>query len=101
MTIVATLLNKEKVRNHNMIKAYEKELDILPKGTIKAKTMGNNTYYYLNYRDGKKVISKYVGKDEETLDHIKEQLVRRNQIESMLKKLKEEQLQIQKLEMLL
>ena len=101
MTIVATLLNKENIRNHNMIVEYEKELVVLPKGTIKAKSVGNKTYYYLCYRDGKKVISKYVGKDIEVLNRIKEQLERRNQIESMLKKLKEEQLKIQKMEALL
>ena len=101
MTIVATILNKENIRNHNMIVEYERELSMLPRGSIKAKIVGNKTYYYLNYRDGKKVVSKYIGKNKETLDQIKEQLERRNQIENILKKLKEEQLQIQKLEALL
>ena len=101
MTIIANLLNKEYIRNHNMIEEYLKELAILPRGSIKAKNVGNKTYYYLNYRDGKKVISKYVGKSIESLKQIKEQLERRSQIESMLRKLKEEQSQIKKMEALL
>ena len=96
MTIIASLLYKESVRNHNMILEYENELSSLPKGSIKTKKVGNKIYYYLNYREGKKVKSKYIGKDEKSLIFIKEKLERRIQIEKILKKLKEEQLQIKK-----
>lgn len=101
MSIVGSLINKEYLRNQNMIMEYEKELVDLPKGSIKAKLIGKKTYYYLNYRDGKKVISKYIGKDEDSVSLIKEQLERRNHIEQMLKKLKQEQQQIKKLEAML
>ena len=101
MSIVSSLINKESMRNQNMILEYERELTSLPKGSIKAKHVGNKVYYYLNYRDGEKVVSKYIGKSEESLITIKEQLERRRQIEGMLKKLKEEQKQIKKLEAIL
>ena len=100
MSLVKSLIDKEFVRNQNMILAYEKELSILPKGSIKTKIIGNKSYFYLNYRDGKKVISKYIGK-EENASFVKEQLERRHQIELMIKKLKQEQRQIKKLEALL
>ena len=100
MSLVKSLIDKEFVRNQNMILAYEKELSILPKGSIKTKIIGNKSYFYLNYRDGKKVISKYIGK-EENASFVKEQLERRRHIELMIKKLKQEQRQIKKLEALL
>lgn len=97
MSLVSSLLYKESLRNQNMIAEYEKELAVLPRGSIKIKIIGRNSYYYLNYRDGKKVVSKYIGKDEERINLIKEQLAKRHHIESMLKQLKQEQQQIKKL----
>ena len=101
MSLVSSLLNKESVRNQNMITEYEKELTILPKGSIKMKVIGRNSYYYLNYRDGKRVVSKYIGKDEESVNLVREQLAKRHHIELMLKQLKQEQQQIKKLEAML
>ena len=46
-------------------------------------------------------MSKYVGKDEDTLASIREQLDRRKQVEGILKKLKEEYEQITKMEAVL
>lgn len=43
-------------------------------------------------------MSKYIGNDEERLAAVREQLERRRQIEELLKMLKEERLQIKKLE---
>ena len=96
-----TIISREEMRNENMINEYTKELETLPKGKITPKTVNGKTYYYLYYRDGKKVVSKYVGKDEESLIAIREGLVRRSQIEEIVKKLKEEKAQIKKLEAML
>ena len=61
----------------------------LPKGTMKEKKVKDKIYYYyLLFREGDRVITKYLGKSEETLILIKEQLVKRKQLEHMLKKLK-------------
>lgn len=96
-----TVITREGIRNEKMIAEYTNELDMLPKGKITPKTVNGKTYYYLYYRDGKKVVSKYIGKDEESLVAIREQLARRSQIEEMLKKLKEEKIKIKKLEAML
>lgn len=50
---------------------------------------------------GKKVVSKYIGKNEDSLTSIREGLTRRSQIEEIMKKLKEEKAQIKKLEAML
>ena len=47
-----------------MLAKYQSELSILPKGAISEKKVGEKTYYYLKYRDGKKVISQYVSKKD-------------------------------------
>ena len=96
-----TLISREETRNENMIIEYTKELEALPRGKLTPKTVNGKTYYYLYYRDGKKVVSKYIGKDVECLRVIREQLARRGQIEEILKKLKEEKAQIKRVEAIL
>lgn len=50
-----------KKKNEYMIKRYEKELSLLPKGKITPKITIANTYYYLKYRDGQRVCANYIG----------------------------------------
>lgn len=95
------VISREEARNEKMIIEYTKELETLPRGKITPKTVNGKTYYYLYYRDGKKVVSKYIGKNEDSLTLIREGLIRRSQIEEIIKKLKEEKAQIKKLEAML
>ena len=95
------VISREEARNEKMLTEYTKVLETLPRGKIPPKTINGKTYYYLYYRDGKKVVSKYIGKDEESLIAVREQLARRSQIEEIIKKLKEEKAQIKKLEAML
>lgn len=101
MSVLAALLSREESRNENMIAEYSRELQTLPKGSIKPKKVKDKIYYYLIFRDGDKVITKYVGKDEESVIPVRAQLARRKQVEEIIKKLKEEKAQIKKLEAVL
>lgn len=101
MSVLTAMILKEENRNENMIAEYSRELETLPKGSIKPKKVKGKIYYYLTFRDGDKVVTKYIGKDEEHLTFVREQLARRKQIEEILKKLKEEKAQIKKLEAVL
>ena len=96
-----TVISREEARNENMITEYTKELDTLPRGKLTPKKVNGKIYYYLYFRDGKRVVSKYIGKDEDSLTKVSEQLARRAQIEEIIKKLKEEKAQIKKLEAML
>jgi len=40
----------------------EKRLAVLPKGSIKERRIGGNKYYYLQFRNGSRVIHKYLGR---------------------------------------
>ena len=54
--ILSTIL-QEKERIDRMLAKYQEELGTLPKGTISEKKVRQSTYFYLKYREGKKVVS--------------------------------------------
>lgn len=89
MNMISSMVLQEKQRIDYMLARYQETISELPKGTISEKLINGNTYYYLKYRDGKKVISKYVGKDN--IQEVKEQIEKRRHIEAMIKSLTEEQ----------
>ena len=85
--LLSTIL-QERERIDRMLAKYQEELETLPKGTISEKKAGQSTYFYLKYRDGKRVISKYIPqKDVET---VREQVEKRRHIETMIRSLQEE-----------
>ena len=88
MNMILTTVLQEKRRIEFMLQRYREEYESLPKGTIFEKVVGDKTYYYLKYRDGKKVVSKYVGKSD--IDTLREQVEKRKHIEAMIKSLTEE-----------
>ena len=88
MNMILTTITKEKARIEYMLAKYREELEGLPKGTISAKKVGENTYYYLKYREGKKVISQYVSKS--CVEEVGERIEKRKHVETMIKSLQEE-----------
>lgn len=89
MNLIISTVMQEKQRIDYMLAKYQEALVGLPKGTISEKQVKDNTYYYLKYRDGKKIVSKYVGKKK--IEELKQQIDRRRHIETMIKSLLEEQ----------
>lgn len=88
MSFILSTVRAEKERIEYMVLKYIEELDGLPKGTLAEKKVGDKTYFYLKYREGKKIVSKYVPKEE--VDLYKESLQKRKHIEIMIKTLNEE-----------
>ena len=72
----------------NMLAKYKEEQEQLPKGSISEKIVGDRVYYYLKYRAGKKVVSRYIGKAQ--IDEIRKQIEKRRHVETMIKSLREE-----------
>ena len=62
MEILNGVLKEEFERLKNLKKQYVQEMSKLPKGSLIRKQINGNIYYYLNYRDGKKNVFKYIGK---------------------------------------
>jgi hypothetical protein len=95
--VIQAVLKDELDRNQRLILRYEKEIENLPKGSIFRRKMGNQEYLYLNYRDGKKVISKFLGKpDSFNTEELVFQLNKRKEYVQLVKKLKIEQAELKK-----
>lgn len=88
LNLILTTILQEKERIDRMLKKYQEELEKLPKGTISEKKAGQSAYFYLKYRDGKKVISQYIPKKD--VEDIRKQVERRRHIETMIRSLQEE-----------
>lgn len=61
-------------------------LAILPRGTVKPKKIGAETFFYLQYRQGKSVKSDYVGK--KVSPDLQEKLTERKRLESEMKQVR-------------
>ena len=85
--ILRTIL-QEKERIDRMLAKYQEELEMLPKGTISEKKVKQSTYYYLKYREGKKVTSRYI--PQKDVEAVREQVEKRRHIETMIRSLQEE-----------
>jgi len=88
MSLLSQIVAEEKDRIKKMISEYEQELTTLPKGTLVCKKVKGNHYFYLQFRNGKKTVSAYVGGEADKVDELRERINRRKHIESMLKILK-------------
>lgn len=80
-----------------MISQYETELSCLPKGVLITKYINGNQYYYLQYCDGKKTTSEYIGRQSDKVEELQKQIDRRKHIHAMLKALHEEYATAQKM----
>ena len=91
--LINIAVKNEAVRNEQMISEYEKLISALPKGSLICR---KNEYYYLKYRENGKVCDKYIGKNMDLVEDIKEKIKLRKHYLDMLELLKEEQKTIHK-----
>jgi len=94
MNLIIKTMLQENQRIDYMLAKYQALLAGLPKGTVSEKLVSGNTYYYLKYRDGKKVVSKYISKSD--IESLRQQLEKRRHVEAMIKSLQEEQQLVEK-----
>ena len=87
MNLIIDTILKEKVRIEYMLEKYYKIIEELPKGSLSETNKNGQIYYYLTYRDGKKIVSKYLGKDAGNVPALIE---KRKHTETMIKSLKSE-----------
>ena len=87
MNLIIDTIQKEKARIEYMLKRYRKIIEELPKGSLSESDKNGQKYYYLKYREGKKVVSKYLGKDAGNMPALIE---KRKHTEAMIKLLEDE-----------
>ena len=96
MKILNGVLNEELDRLNKLKKNYEKQIAKLPKGSLIKKNIKGNIYYYLNYRQEKKKIFKYIGKlPGKELENLFAKIEERRKLEKLNKQVKKD---IKKLE---
>ena len=97
MSLLSKIILEESQRNSLMQQEYMSKIVQLPKGTIVRKKVGNHEYYYLKYRNGKKTVTDYIGRDQKKVDEVMTQIDKRKHYENMLSELKEESKLIDKI----
>lgn len=60
MSVLDSVLLEERERLKRICVAMEKEVSEMPKGYLSRKVISGKTYFYLQRREGGKVIGKYV-----------------------------------------
>lgn len=76
MNVLIGVLQEEEDRLKELSAFYAKEIAQKPKGCVSIKKLGAHRYAYLNYREGDKVKTRYLGPE-----HAKEVAALRKQIE--------------------
>ena len=71
-----------------MLEDYNRILDNLPKGSLHSVRRNGKTYCYLKYRDGKKIISEYIKKEQ--IDEVSALIEKRKHTEAMINSLEQE-----------
>ena len=87
MNLIIDTIQKEKRRIEYMLKRYRRINEELPKGSLSESDKNGQKYYYLKYREGKKVVSKYLGKDA---GNILSLIEKRKHTEAMIRSLENE-----------
>lgn len=94
MSILMEVLQEELDRLNRQQSVYEADLQELPKGYISKKNIRGKESYYLQHREGNKIVSKYISADE--LPEVEALVKRRKQLEASLRRVKQDQKKLRK-----
>ena len=94
MSILEEVLFEEYNRSLRIEKAIVDEQSSLPKGSIQFKHIANKDYPYLVYREGDKVVSRYLKSEE--VDQVASAIRKRKENNEALKELRKSIRQISK-----
>lgn len=89
MEAIIGVLKEELNNSKRLLKNYELELEKLPKGSLVKKKIHHQNFYYLAYREGKKVVFEYKGKlDESEILQFQNLKNKRSQYKKLMKDVK-------------
>jgi len=94
MSILMEVLEEELERLDRQEAAYERELQELPKGYISKKIIQGKEYYYLQRKEGGKVVSKYIS--AESFPAVDAQVKKRKQLDASLRRVRADQKKLRK-----
>jgi hypothetical protein len=87
MKVLANIIQESEQYYRDIKKKIESQIGSLPKGSVKERALGEQKYYYHQFRKGDKVIHKYLGKDRPDL--LFKQVKQRQALQSELKNVKD------------
>ena len=88
MSILNDVLYEEYERKNRIKDLINDEIAELPQGYVSVKKIKGNEYNYLQKREGKKIVSKYIKADN--VEEIRELINRRKELLSSLKEIEKE-----------
>lgn len=94
MSILDDVMREEYERMNRLIPNIEAEIRELPKGYISEKKIKSGTYYYLQYRENKKMKSVYL--KQEDVESYRILIARRKELEQKLKELQQERKKLER-----
>ncbi len=94
MSVLDEVLKEEYERLLRMRSAMSIEYDALPKGSISRKNIRGCDCYYLQYREGDKIVSKYIKKAE--LDELAAKIEKRRILRKTLRDIDAEMKKIER-----
>ena len=94
MSILDEVLIEEYDRCERIKKMYLNKIAVLPKGYLSQKKIKDKIYFYLQYREGGKIISQYV--DFEDVEAIKKKIEERRRAEQGIRRCNADQKKIRK-----
>ncbi len=94
MSILEDMLKEEQQRSLRMRAAVQQELGQLPRGYISRKIIRGRPVYYLQRREGKRVLSQHIPRGE--LAEVERRVARRKELQAMDKAIKNNLKRIQR-----
>lgn len=89
MEIIIGVLKEELNNSKRLLKNYDLELKKLPKGSLVKKKIHHQDFYYLAYREGKKIVFEYKGKlSKDEIHQIEESKKKRLKYKKLMKDVK-------------
>lgn len=87
MAILKNILKESLEYYRDLGRRYQARLKELPRGSILKRRISSREYYYQIYREGERIVSKYLGKAEP--EKIQKEIEERRQIKRQLKEVQE------------
>ncbi|MDM8270210.1 hypothetical protein [Thermophilibacter provencensis] len=94
MSVLEDVLREEYARSLRLGHLMEKELASLPKGSVRVRMIRGREYYYLNHREGDRVLSDYIPASE--VEVVRTMVARRKELKAALKEQERSRKQIER-----
>ncbi|MHB8280202.1 MAG: hypothetical protein ACYDIA_21500 [Candidatus Humimicrobiaceae bacterium] len=90
MKVILDVLVAESQKNLLLKRELKNNISRLPRGIVKERRVKDKTYYYLAYRENRKVINKYIGDDSLKAKKLSKLVEERKAFENQLKQLQKD-----------